>query len=124
MRLAIPFVASLLGFSGSTPSPTAVYGRPCATASVHTSTTGGVASVNVPASPATGRYYITVCNSRQNSSQLIKCRADGVAPVMAVTNPGDVLGVGDCILYMTNTSQVIKCIADGATTYITGYECL
>ncbi len=121
----VPFgLLLVLGFSGSTPSPAAVYGRPCAANSVHSTTTGGVSSSNIPASPAANRYYIVVCNSRQNTSALVKCRADGTAPVMAVANAGDVLGNGDCILYMMNASQVVKCIADTATTYITGYECL
>lgn len=94
------------------------------TAIVHTSTAVGVASTNTPAAQQAGRRYITICNSLQNTSTpSVKCRVDGTAPVMAATNAGDVLGVGDCILYPVSATVIPKCIADAAATNVTTFEC-
>ncbi len=87
-------------------------------------TTTGVAAVNTPSSQLAGRIYIEICNSLQNTgTPLIKCRVDGTAPVMAVGNVGDVLGIGDCIHYDIPAGVVPQCIADAATTYATSFEC-
>lgn len=110
------------GGSGST-----VYSFPgtCTSSSAHKSTTVGIAAGNTPSAQTASRVYITLCNSLQNTgTPLVKCRVDGVAPVMAVTNPGDVLGIGDCITYPILAAQVPQCIADTATTYVTSFECV
>lgn len=88
------------------------------------STTVSTSAGNTPSSQMAGREYLVLCNSLQNSgTPLVKCRVDGTSPVMAVTNPGDVLGVGDCITYTINASITASCISDGATTYVTSFEC-
>lgn len=87
-------------------------------------TSVGVAAVNTPASQLSGRMFITLCNSLQNAgTPLVKCRTDGTAPVMAATNAGDVLGIGDCITYPISSSVVPSCISDTAATYVTSFEC-
>lgn len=105
--------------------------RKCAVGSPYTSTSVGTSATSVPASPNTGRAYIQVCNSLQNSGNpLVKCRSDGTDPVMAITNAGDVFGVGDCKNYPiggTNPDAgtgTIRCIADTAATNVTGFECV
>lgn len=109
--------------SGSTASNVNVTPQQCGTVS-HKSTTAGVAAAATPSSALASRRFVTLCNSAQNTgSPLVKCRADGTDPVMAVTNPGDVLGVGDCITYPVASTVTTKCIADTATTYVTSLEC-
>lgn len=93
------------------------------TTSASKSTTVGVAAVTTPATQLTARRYIIICNSPQNTgTPLVKCRVDGT-PVMAVTNPGEVLGVGDCFQYAVAASVIPSCISDTATTYVISYEC-
>lgn len=88
-------------------------------------TTVGTSAGTTPSSQLASRRYIVLCNSLQNSGNpTVKCRADGTAPVMAVGNAGDVLGVGDCLMYPIAASVTISCIADAATTYVTSSECL
>lgn len=87
-------------------------------------TSVGVTSGNTPSTQLTSRKSITLCNSLQNTgTPLVKCRFDGVAPVMTASNPGDVLGVGDCITYNLADTVVPQCIADAAATYVTSLEC-
>lgn len=94
------------------------------TTTANKSTTVGTAAGNTPSSQLAARRYIVLCNSPQNSgTPLVKCRSDGVAPVMAITNPGDVFGIGDCILYPVAASTVIQCIASAASTEVTSFEC-
>lgn len=95
----------------------------------YTTTTVNTSSVDIPAASNKNRYYIVICVSKQTATAtaLVKCRNDGTAPVMAVTNPGDVLGVGDCIVYATTrgvVTQQVKCISDTVTSYVTSYECI
>lgn len=95
------------------------------TSMAHKVTSVGVAAGNTPSSQLTSRRYIVLCNSLQNTgTPLVKCRADGVAPVMAAGNAGDVLGVGDCLPYPVAAGTVIQCIADTAATSVTSFECL
>lgn len=92
----------------------------------YSDTTVGLVAGNCPASQLAGRYSIVICNSLENpgiGSRYIKVRVDGVAPVMGVGNPGDVLGVGDCIPYFIPAGTVPKCIASHAATHATGLEC-
>ncbi len=92
---------------------------------LHTSTVVGVAAGNTPAAQLAGRRYVTLCNSLQNTgTPLVKCRVDGTSPVMAVTNAGDVLGLGDCIQYDIAAGVVPSCISDAAGTNVTSFECL
>ena len=97
----------------------------CATPTYST-TSVGTSAVNCPTTQLTGRYSIVICNSLENpgiGSRYIKVRIDGTNPVMGVGQPGDVLGVGDCIPYFVPASVVPKCIASHAATYATGLEC-
>lgn len=89
----------------------------------------GVNAQQVPNYPAAGRVYVNVCNSLQNTSTiLIKCRADGTAPVYAAgtTGAGDVLAAGDCVLYTApSAANTIQCISNiDAGNYVTTYECV
>lgn len=82
-------------------------------------------AVNVPTASATGRVYVEICNSLQNTGNpSVKCRADGVAPVMAAGNAGTVLGLGDCVQFAASPYNVVQCIADTANTNVTSYECV
>lgn len=68
------------------------------------------------------RYYTVVCNSKDNTSGNIRCRADDAGTVSAtVGTVGDVLGVGDCIHYTNPVSLRIYCI--GTSVYATTFEC-
>lgn len=96
----------------------------CTASSVNSSTSVGVASVSTPAAALAARLYTLVCNSPQNAGvPLVKCRADGTSPVMAIGNPGEVLEVGDCVVYTLSAGTDIKCISDTAATYVTTFEC-
>lgn len=92
---------------------------------VHKLVSVGVAATNVPATSATGRVYVEICNSLQNTGNpMIKCRADGTAPVMATGNAGTVLGIGDCVQFAASPYNLPQCIADTASTNATTYECV
>lgn len=96
----------------------------CTVSSVHGTTSVGIASTNVPAAALTNRLYTAICNSPQNAGvPIVKCRADNTAPVMAIANAGDVLEVGDCVIYTVSSATNIKCISDTAATYVTTFEC-
>jgi len=72
---------------------------------------------------ATARSYTVLCNSRDNTTGTIRCRADdGGVPVVTVGSVGDALSPGDCINYTNPVSKPIKCI--GASTYLTSFECV
>lgn len=93
--------------------------------SYHKTTSVGVASGATPSAQTAGRQYITLCNSLQNAGNpMVKCRIDGTTPVMAVANAGDVLGIGDCIVYPIATAITPLCIADTASTNVTSFECI
>lgn len=81
---------------------------------------GGVITVGVA---PTSRLYLIACNSRDNTSGNIRCRADADAGVLVTTagSIGDVLGTGDCISYTNPLGRPVKCI--GASTYLTTFEC-
>lgn len=84
---------------------------------------GGIISMGVAPS-GVGRYYSIVCNSRDNSSGVVRCRADGAdAGVLSTTagSTGDVLSVGDCISYSNPTSVPFYCIGSGNWTTL--FEC-
>lgn len=106
---------------GTTLTNVAVYPATCAGTSMHQATLVSTSAANVPQVPTPGRYYVNVCNSLQNApSALVKCRADGVAPVLASGNAGDVLLYGDCVMYAGTTQ--IQCIA-AESDYVLTYEC-
>lgn len=82
-------------------------------------------STSTPSVAQAARKWMSVCNSVQNvASRRVKCRADGTAPVFALTNAGDVLDVGDCVTYTVDSTQTVRCIANtGAGTDVQTYEC-
>jgi len=125
-----PWPVSISGASGNTMvvgpdgGAVVVQNAQCTGASAHKITTVGAAAVNTPSAQNAGRMYIVLCNSLQNSSNpIVKCRIDGVAPVAASGNAGDVLGIGDCIRYDIPAAVVPQCISDAAGTNVTSFEC-
>lgn len=98
---------------------------PCANASPHTVTSVTNASTTTPATAQAGRVWTNVCNSPQNAAgSIVKCRADGTAPVFAAGNAGDVLELGDCVTYTVSAARNILCISNSAGGISTlTYEC-
>ncbi len=66
------------------------------------------------------RLYIVVCNSKDNTTGDIRCRADGV-PVITTGSPGTVLGIGDCVPFTNPGGLPVRCI--GGSNYVSTYEC-
>lgn len=102
-------------------SSVATYPYPCS--AVYQATylmDGGVVTVGVA---PTSRLYLIACNSRDNTSGNIRCRADADAGVLVTTagSIGDVLSTGDCISYTNPVGRPVKCIGGG--TYLTTFEC-
>lgn len=94
------------------------------TAAVHKSTTVGAAAVNLPSTQLFNRRFVTYCNSVENAAApTVKIRIDGVAPVMGLGNPGDVLSVGSCVTYNINSNHTAQAIASAAGTGVTSLEC-
>lgn len=121
----VRFVTPTFPSDGGAPSgftASAVYPYPCATTSPNKVTFQDGGSQNIPATGATNRLYTVVCNSRDNSSGNVRCRADGTAPANTVGTAGDVLGVGDCVAYTNSSGAPIQCI--GASLYVTSFECV
>lgn len=110
------------GGTSTSYSTVSVYPYPCATTSPNKVTyqDGGVQ--NVPTTAATNRLYTIVCNSKDNSSGNLRCRADGTNPTTTVGTIGDVLSVGDCIPYTNPSGFPVKCI--GTNLYVTSFECV
>lgn len=105
------------GFIGQT---TPIY---CSASSLNKVTSVGVAAVATPAATAATRVSVLVCNSLENTGvPQVKCRADGVAPVLGVAGPGEVISPGDCISY--NSKVALSCIANTAATAVTTFECV
>lgn len=84
---------------------------------------GGIIIMGV----APSRYYTVVCNSRDNTSGNVRCRADDGGVVTTTAGSiGDVLGVGDCITYSNPVPSPslwspIHCIGGGI--FATTFEC-
>lgn len=97
----------------------AVY--PCGAASVQNVYTmdGGAVTIG----SLNPRVYVVVCNSRENTTGAIRCRADGVDPAITPGTPGSVLGVGDCIPFSNPVGRPVKCITGAGALYVTSYEC-
>lgn len=113
--------AVTVSFDGGTVQTTP---QVCTTSS-HKTTSVGTSAVSTPSTQLLNRRYVTLCSSPQNPGvPLVKCRVDGVAPVMASGNPGDVLAPGDCATYAIAATSVPACIADTASTNVLSYECL
>lgn len=79
---------------------------------------GGSVSV---LSSSTARTYSVVCNSKDNSSGNVRCRADGLAASTTVGSAGTVLGVGDCVMYTNPASVPVYCAGSGL--YVSTFEC-
>lgn len=81
-------------------------------------TDAGVLTVGV----APRRLYIVVCNSQDNTSGVIRCRADdGGVPLIDAGSIGTTLSIGDCVSYTNPVSKPVKCIGTGA--YLETFEC-
>lgn len=105
--------------SGVTPSAT--YPYPCSRAIQNVYLTDGGQTVMGSAS---SRLYTIICNSRDNTTGNIRCRADadGGAVSATVGTVGDVLATGDCISYTNPPGVPIRCIGGGV--YTTTFECV
>lgn len=89
-----------------------------------TVTVVGLVAVPVPASPLANRWWIDVCSSIENvGSPVVKCRFDGVDPVIGAGSPGDALAKGDCVRYVPPLGTSVKCVADTGGTAVTALEC-
>ncbi len=78
----------------------------------------------MPASPLAARAWADLCVSVENTgAPVVKCRADGTAPVLGTTEPGDVLAIGDCIRYAPPQGTAIRCISDTSNTAVSVTEC-
>lgn len=96
----------------------------CSNSSAETNTVVGGTATAVPSQIVAGSgHYVVICNSAQNTSTaVVKCRQDGIAPVFAAGNPGQVLLVGDC--FLSTEAHNVQCIADAAGRNVTSYECV
>ncbi len=121
VRFETPTFPSDGGLPSSSTS-VAVYPYPCATSSPNKIVYMDAGVQNTPSTSATRRLYTVVCNSRENISGNLKCRADGTNPTTATGSAGDVLGVGDCVPYTNPSGFPVKCI--GSNLYVTTYECV
>ena len=93
---------------------------------VETVTLVGTTSTSIPATALTGRRYLEVCNSLENTpngSPLLKLRVDGTAPVIGPNTAGKVLGVGDCVQYAASNLIVVRGISNDAGTAVSSTEC-
>ena len=94
---------------------------PCVTV-VETVTSVGTTAVAVPTTAQSARKLILICNSSENTgSPVLKCRADGTAPVIGTAAAGQALAKGDCVSY--STTVAVRCIADTAATAASASEC-
>jgi len=99
-----------------------------------TTTLIGSSSTTVPASAQTGRIYIELTNSIENSAidstLVVKCTADGIAPTQGRGGHGDPAILGQTLHYDAYSTQTVKCIAyllDGGSAVdagVLGYECV
>jgi hypothetical protein len=97
---------------------------PVCTAPAQAVTTVGTSPANCPSSQLSGRRFIVLCVSNENSgSPKVKVRIDGTNPAMGLTEPGDVLTAGSCATYYLASSVTPKCISDTAGTAVTSIEC-
>lgn len=110
------------GGTSTSYSTVSVYPYPCATTSPNKVTYQDAGVQNIPTTATANRLYTIVCNSKDNTSGNLRCRADGTAPVMAAGEIGDVLAVGDCIPYTNPSGFPVKCI--GSNLYVTSFECV
>lgn len=95
----------------------------CAIGSVEKVTSVGTSAVLIPAAPNAARIYMQVCNSSENpGTPIVKCRVDGVAPVLGIANAGRVLSVDDCLISSSDAGTY--CISDTASTAVPSFECL
>jgi hypothetical protein len=85
------------------------------------------AGVSVPNSAQPGRRGVTICNSTENTgAPKLKClvNPDAGQPAMGLTQPGDVLAVGDCATYPVDSTVPVKCVSDTANTAAAATECM
>jgi hypothetical protein len=119
VRNAVPTFPADGGVGGGAAG---VFPYACSTSSPNKTTTVSTAA-SVPTSAASNRLYVVLCNTRENSSGTVKCRADGTTPIVDAGAPGDVLGVGDCIAYTNPSGFPVKCVA-ASSEYVSSYECV
>lgn len=94
------------------------------TTSAHKVTSVSGTAVNCPGTQLTGRRYVWLCNSLENTgTPIIKIRVDGTSPVIGTGTAGDVLNVGDCITYAVGPSVVPQCISNASGVAVDTYEC-
>lgn len=109
-------IVASAGTSGSYPASCTV----TQTAVNVVTTAGGTAT---PASQTASRAYVNICNSKVNTAGLIKCRADGTAPVYA-SGAGVVLDIGDCVSFAVPDTVTPLCISSTGTVVTETTECV
>jgi hypothetical protein len=124
-RVRVDSTGRLLTVSGSVladgGSSTAVQAIFNCNARAQTVTSVGTSAVTISTTLAS-RWFTRVCNSVENTGvPVVKCRDDGVNPVLGVANAGEALNTGDCATYYTTVP--IRCIADTAATAVSQSEC-
>jgi len=95
----------------------------------HTVVSVGTSATAIPVSGQTGRRYIEICVSAENSgSPKVKCAVDPAAnkPAFGLSEPGDVLQTGalPCVTYPVDSTHLVGCVADTVSTAVTTNECV
>lgn len=89
-----------------------------------TQTNVGTAVASVPATALTGRRFVEVrLSEEQTTGALCKCRVDGTDPAMGATTAGDVFAVGSSKVYFVYSDKNVRCICDTAGVYLSAFEC-
>lgn len=99
--------------------------QPC-TRLIQTNDAGvGTSAQVVPATPATGRIWVQICNSILNFSS-VQCICSTTRPTFAAGSPGDVLATGDCATYNIGPQDggVPSCICNDAGVFLPSTECV
>lgn len=100
---------------------TGTFPYPCGATSKQTTYTMDAGAVTVGGTLA-ARVYSVLCNSADNASGVVRCRADGTAATTTVGSAGTVLAVGSCVLFTNPSGKPITCAGAGSL-YVSDFEC-
>ena len=114
---------------GSSNSGLAVTESPCTSPVESVIIFDGGGATPCPITSLSGRRTVTMCNSPKNTgTPLWTVRADGTAPTIFASSPGQTLGLGDCISYYIGATSgdagvPLYCISDTSSSVLTVTEC-